>query len=184
MKKISLTAILTLIVMLVASCGGKTPASAYADSLEVINTVWGAYGETDKFPAGGGDSSNMSMEGPAKFDHTNKEELDVTLALPAALAEKIDDAASLMHMMNANTFTAGAYRLVDGADVKSFADEYKKNLDARQWMCGFPEKFVVISTGNYVVTAFGNGQIIDTFKTTATEKLEGATVVLEGAIAA
>ena len=185
MKKISIIAILTLIVMLVASCGGdKAPVSSYKDSLEVINTVWGAYAEADKFPAGGGDSANLSMEGPGKFDHTNKEELDTTLALPASQAEKIDDAASMMHMMNANTFTAGIYRLVEGTDVDSFAKAVKENLDARQWMCGFPEKFVIINTGSYVITAFGNGQIIDTFKTNATSTLENAKVVLEGAIAA
>ncbi len=181
MKKISVLAILTIIVMLVASCaGGKPETSSYADSLEVINTVWNAYGENDKFPAGGGDSSNMSMEGPAKFDHTNKEELDVTLALPASQADNIDDAASIMHMMNANNFTGGIYRLIDGVDVKAFADDFKKGLDSRQWMCGFPEKYVVINTGNYVLAAFGNAQLIDTFKTTATGALEGASVVAEG----
>ncbi|MBR4087138.1 MAG: hypothetical protein IKK30_04700, partial [Clostridia bacterium] len=90
----------------------------------------------------------------------------------------------MMHMMNANTFTAGIYRLVEGTDVDSFAKAVKENLDARQWMCGFPEKFVIINTGSYVITAFGNGQIIDTFKTNATSTLENAKVILEGAIAA
>ena len=192
MKKVSIIAILTLIVMLVASCAGgnapsdttNTTTSSYENALEVINTVWNAYGEADKFPVGGGDSANLSMEGPGKFDHTNKEELDVTLALPAAQADSIDDAASMMHMMNANNFTAGIYRLVEGTDVESFALAVKENLDNRQWMCGFPEKFVIISTGNYVITAFGNTQLIDTFKTTATGTLESAAVVLEGAIVA
>ncbi|MBR6793154.1 MAG: hypothetical protein IKM48_02210 [Clostridia bacterium] len=185
MKKISVIAMLLLVVMLIASCGKPAAnESAYKDSLEVINTVWSAYPEADKFPVGGGDSANMSMEGPAKFDHTNKEELDVTLALPASEAEKIDDAASMMHMMNANTFTAGVYRLVDGTDAEAFANAYKSNLDNRRWMCGFPEKFIVINTGSYVITAFGNGQVIDTFKATATEKLDSAKVVLEGNIEA
>jgi len=184
MKKISIVAILAIIAMLVTACSGGAPASSYADSLEVINTVWNAYGEADKFPAGGGDSANLNMEGPAKFDHTNKEELDVTLALPTAFADKIDDAASMVHMMNANTFTAGIFRLTDGADAESFAKEYKSTLDARQWMCGFPEKYVVISTGNYVISAFGNGELIATFTKTATEKLENAAVVAEGAIEA
>ncbi len=183
MKKISMIAILVLIVTMIASCGSAA-TSSYESSLEVINTVWNAYDEADKFPAGGGDSANLNMEGPGKFDHTNKEELDVTLGLPADLAEKIDDAASMMHMMNANNFTAGIYRLTDGTEIEAFADGIKANLDQRQWMCGFPEKFVIISTGNYVIAAYGNGQIIDTFKATATESLEAAKVVLEGAIEA
>ena len=101
----------------------------------------------------------------------------------AALADQIDDAASMVHMMNANQLTAAAYRLVDGTDAAAFAKDYKANLDSRQWMCGFPEKFVVIGSGNYVVTAFGNTMNIDNFKAAA-EKLENATVLLEGAIEA
>ncbi len=183
MKKISLIAVLTLIVVLVASCGGKAVTSSYADSLEVMNTIWSNVDEANKFPVGGGDSANLNMEGPGKFDHANKEELGVTLALPAALADKIDDAASMVHMMNANQLTAAAYRLVDGTDAAAFAKDYKANLDGRQWMCGFPEKFVVVGSGNYVVTAFGNAMNIDNFKAAA-EKLENATILLEGAIEA
>ena len=183
MKKISLIAVLTLIVVLLTSCGGKAATSSYTDSLEVINTVWSNVAEADKFPVGGGDSANLNAEGPGKFDHTNKDELDVTLALPAALAYQIDDAASMMHMMNANQLTAAAYRLVKGTDAEAFAKDYKANLDGRRWMCGFPEKFVVIGSGNYVVTAFGNATNIDNFKAAA-EKLENATILLEGAIEA
>ena len=185
MKKITLIAILTLVAVLIAACsGGNAATSPYESSLEVINTVWNSFAEADKFPVGGGDSANLNAEGPGKFDHTNKEELDVTLALPAALAEQIDDAASMMHMMNANQLTVGAYRLVDGTDAAAFAKDYKANLDVRRWMCGFPEKFVVISSGNYVVTAFGNGMNIDNFKAAATANLENAAVLLEGAIEA
>lgn len=188
MKKVSIIAVLTLIVMLICSCGGgnntDTNTGSYADSLEVINTVWNAYAEESKFPAGGGSSDNLNMEGAGKFDHTNKEELDVTLAFPADYADKIDDAASLMHMMNANTFTAGIYRLTDSADASGLSDAFKAGLASRRWMCGFPEKYVVINTGSYVITAFGNGELIDNFKATATDALDGATVLAEGNIEA
>ena len=50
-------------------------------------------------------------------------------------------------------------------------------------MCGFPEKFVVLQSGDYVVTAFGVADIMDYFKTTVSG-LEGFTVVLEGDIVA
>ena len=181
MKKISLIAVLTLIVVLVASCGGKAVTSSYADAAEVMNTIWSNVAEADKYPVGGGDSENLNMEGPGKFDYTNKDELDVTLALPAALADQIDDAASMMHMMNANMMTAGAYRLVEGTDATAFANDYKANLADRRWMCGSPEKYIVIGSGNYVVTAFGSAQNIDSFKAAA-EKLENATVLVEGDI--
>ncbi|MBQ7117775.1 MAG: bacteriocin transport accessory protein, partial [Clostridia bacterium] len=76
-----------------------------------------------------------------------------------------------------------AYKLKEGTDVAAFAADFEAGLNGRQWMCGFPEKFAVIQTGSFVVTAFGNGQIIDLFKTKAMT-LENAVLVLEGAIAA
>ena len=65
-------------------------------AVDILNTVWGSYEETEKFPVGGGDSANLNFEGPAAFDATNAEELDVTLGFPTAQAEKIDDAAKLL----------------------------------------------------------------------------------------
>ena len=186
MKKLSILTLAVILLTMLAACSG-TPAttgtSSYADATEVLTKVWSTYADNEKFAAGGGDYDNTVMDGPGKFDVTKTEDLDAMLALPSAQAANVDDAASLIHMMNANTFTGAAYRLKDGADVTAFANDFKANLDSRRWMCGFPEKFVVIKTGNYVVTAFGNGEIVDLFKTKSTGTLENATVVLEAAIA-
>lgn len=35
----------------------------------------------------------------------------------------------------------------------------------RQWMCGFPDKLVVISVDDYLVSVFGNEELVNTFKT-------------------
>ncbi len=187
MKKI--TAILLALVVIVAAfaaCGGeKEPeaTSSYADATEVLTTVFAAYAEENKFPVGGGDEANQSFEAPAKYDHTLAEELNVVAKLPAGQSANITEAATAMHMMNSNSFTGAAYKLADGADAAAFAEDFKAELDNAQWMCGFPEKFVVIKTGSFVVTAFGVADIMDYFKTTATATLEGAEVVLEGNIA-
>lgn len=182
---------LAVVLVLFAACGGNgnegTGASSYADATEVLSTVWAGYAdesEENKFPIGGGDSANLTMDAPGKFDIAATEELDVTLALPASQTANIEDAASMVHMMNANNFTGAAYKLKEGTDVAAFAKDFQDGLNVRQWMCGFPERFVVIQTGNFVVTAFGNGQIIELFATKASNTLENATIVLEGDIAA
>lgn len=195
MKK--LTAILlaaAVVLVLFAACGGNTDtnkdnsgASSYADATAVLSAVWAAYAdeaEENKFPIGGGDSANLTMDAPGKFDIAATEELDVTLALPASQTANIEDAASMMHMMNANNFTGAAYKLKEGTDAAAFAKDFQDGLNGRQWMCGFPEKFVVIQTGDFVVTAFGNGQIIELFATKASGTLENAAIILEGDIAA
>lgn len=185
MKKFT-AIVLALVTVLVcfAACSGKTNGPAYASAVEVFTKVFDSYAEDQKFPIGGGDEANMSMEAPAKYDHTLTEELNNVAALPASQAENITDAATGMNMMMANNFTAAAYLLKDGTDAQAFADAYKSELDVRRWMCGCPEKFVVIASGNCVVTAFGLANTIDYFKTQATTVLEGATVLAEGDIVA
>ena len=75
---------------------------------------------------------NMTEDAPGTFGITDADELDRMLGFPAADAEKIDNAASIMHMMNANTFTCGAYHLKNADDVKSVAADLKENVMGRQ----------------------------------------------------
>lgn len=146
----------------------------------ILQTIWATYEEGNKFAAGGGDSNNMVMDEPGTFDITNTEELNATLGFPTDYADKIDDAASLMHMMNANTFTGGVYHVTNADDVTAVADALKENIMNRQWMCGFPETLIIVTVDdNYVISAFGNGEIIETFKNKTTGAFENATVVYE-----
>ncbi len=155
----------------------QAPAADAVNPLDVLTNAWAAMGDEEKFPIGGGDSANMVMGAPGAFDIANAEELDALLGLSADGAAKIDGAASLLHMMNANTFTCGAFSVVAGEDVSAFVTALKDNIQARQWMCGFPEKLVIVTIDNVVVSMFGNGQIVDSF----TAKL-GGTVVVDEAI--
>lgn len=154
------------------------------DALEILTTVWGTYEEADKFPVAGGDSANQNFEGPAAFDAANAEELDVTLGFPAAQVEKIDDAASMMNAMMANNFTAGVYHVKadNKDDVETVATTIKDNIMAKQWMCGMPEKMVIVVIDDYVVSAFGLGDTIDVFKTKVTETYGNAYVLYEEVI--
>lgn len=195
MKKI-LAIVLALAAVLAcfAACGGgdktntdadtetQAPAApVYADATEVLTKIFATYTEENKFPIGGGDEANMSMEAPAKYDYTLADELNVVAALPATQSANIEDAATALNMMMSNNFTGAAYLLKEGADAQAFADDYKAELANKQWMCGMPEKYVVVKTGNYVVTAYGLATVIDYFKTQALT-LEGAELLVEGDI--
>ena len=150
------------------------------DAAGVLKEIWATYEAENKFAAGGGDSQNMVMDEPGKFDVTNTEELDATLGFPTDYADKIDDAASLMHMMNANTFTGGIYHVTNADDVTAVCDALKENIMKRHWMCGFPETLIIVTVDdNYVISAFGNGQIIETFKNKISGVYANATVVYE-----
>ena len=150
------------------------------DATDLFTQVWNSYGDEDKFPVGGGDFDNIVMDAPGKFDVSKAEELDSTLGLPQSSAAMIDDAASMMHMMNANTFTGGVYHVADAANQDAVIDSLKDNIMNRQWMCGFPDTLIVAKVGGeYVVSAFGNAEIIETFKTNLKATFEMTDVVVE-----
>jgi len=151
-----------------------------ADATELLTNVWNSYEEADKFPIGGGDYDNIVMDAPGKYDVAKVEDLDAVLGLPQSAATMIDDAASMMHMMNANTFTAGAYHVMDASNQQNVMDSLKDNIMNRQWMCGFPDTLIIASVGGeYVVSAFGNAEIIETFKNNLQAQYEITEIVYE-----
>ena len=87
----------------------------------------------------------------------------ITEILPADEAGKIDGAASLVHMMNLNTFTCGAFHVKNSGDVSALCGALRENILARHWMCGFPDKLVIVTVGDYIVSVYGNEELVDTF---------------------
>ncbi|MBQ8663975.1 MAG: hypothetical protein IJ471_08965 [Eubacterium sp.] len=190
MKKLIALTLAVVCIFAFAGCGstnapeggnaadGSTPA--YASAEEVLTKVWGAYAEDEKFPAWGSNAETMVDGAPGAFDVSNTDELTASLVVPADLADNIDDAANLMHGMNLNMFTAAVFH-VD--DASAFIDPYIDNLKANQWMCGAPEKYVIIDAGDgYVVTAFGAADLMETFEVRAIDALEGSSMISTGSV--
>lgn len=164
--------------------GGDQKASAYKDSLEVLNDVVASYEKDDLFAMYGGDQEQAVMDAPGKFDIAKTEEMEMNLGVPKDWLSNIEDAASMVHMMNANTFTGAAYRLKDGADMDGFADAVAASLKEKQWVCGQPDTVIVIQVdASYVITAFGEGEMMERFKNNALSALSGAKVMLEESLA-
>lgn len=193
MKKIFSVCVMVLLLSSLFGCGsGKNQTegsqggenSEYTDSLDVLNQIMAVYSEEDLFSIYGGNQENAVMDAPGKFDISKTEELSFSLGLPESQIASIDDAASMVHMMNANTFTGAAYHLKEGTDVDSFADEVKENILNTQWVCGFPDTLLIINAGGgYVITAYGETEIMNTFKENVQSALEGASIMVEAPIA-
>lgn len=156
-------------------------ANKPSSPLNLLNTVWKSYSEDDKFPASGGDYSeeNAKDDAPGKFDVSDSAVLESTLAVPEDSADLLKKAASLTHMMNLNTFTAGAFQLKDSKNANKFAKAMKESIENRRWVCGFPDKFVIIKVNGYVVSAFGAEDLIDTFKSKTLKAYQDAKVYCE-----
>ncbi len=191
MKKMTVLLLAAAMIYALSGCGGKQGGAAeqgsgeskYGEALEVLSEVVKAYDENDLFSMYGGNQENAVMDAPGKFDIGKTEELDISLGLPADQVSNIEDAASMVHMMNANTFTGAAYRLKAGTDMDAFAEAVKAGLLARQWICGQPDTMVIINVdGRYVLTAFGAAELMEIFKNNALAALEGAQVIIEAPI--
>ena len=190
MKKVLAILLAVLTVCSLAACAARTGgaedsnAADIPDALTLLNTVWASYTDDEKFPAAGGDydEANMTDGAPGKVGLEDAESVEYLLSVPADIVSKFDDAASLLHMLNGNTFTCGAYRLKDPADVDSVAASIKEYVMGKQWMCGFPDKLLVASVGNYVIECFGAEDLVNTFRDKLAAAYPSANVITDEAI--
>ena len=175
MKKIAALVLAVAMALPFAACskkeggGGTTSAGAQTEenrsggALEILEKVWDGYTADEKFPATGGYGKYMKDGRPGKIDAGDAETLDFELGFPKSEASAIDDAASLMHMLNQNNFSCGVYHVKNSGDTAALAGKIRDNILNRQWLCGFPEKLVILTVGDYIVSVFGAAELTDTF---------------------
>lgn len=158
------------------------PAAAVDDALTILNAIWNTYSDEEKFPAAGGDSEHAVDGAPGSFDASNADSLSYLLTFPADDASLIDSAASLVHMMNLNTFTCGAFHVADANNVARLADDLRTTIQAKHWMCGFPDKLVIVTVGQSVLSVYGNEELVNTFRDKLLTSYSAATAVYDEAI--
>lgn len=158
------------------------PAAAVDDALTILNAIWNTYSDEEKFPAAGGDSEHAVDGAPGSFDVSNADSLSYQLTFPADDASLIDSAASLVHMMNLNTFTCGAFHVADANNVTRLADDLRTTIQAKHWMCGFPDKLVIVTVGQSVFSVYGNEELVNTFRDKLLASYPTAAAVYDEAI--
>ena len=187
MKKTISLALALVLTLSLAACGknGNTGSSADvpADANTLLTTVWDSYTDDEKFPAAGGDYTTPVEDAPGAVDISDADNLNYMLTLPVEDASKIDGAAALGHMMNANTFTCGAFHVTSKDDVDAVAQDLRDAIQSKQWMCGFPDKLVIFTYDQYVVSLYGAEDLVDTFRDKFTAAYSDSVVAYDEAIA-
>ena len=150
----------------------------------VLQNIWNEYAEDEKFAIIGGNPEAFYMDGPGSWDMTYAENMTYSLLVPADSIASIEEAGSIIHMMNANTFTCGAFKLTEGTDAKAFADTMQAAVQGNQWMCGFPETLVIANVDGCVVVAFGVNDAMTPFQTHLANAYADAEILYNEAIAA
>lgn len=178
-----------MMLFTLAACGqkdnggnGGTDAAAPADSLDLLTKVWDSYTDDEKFSAVGGDYDHSVDDAPGAFDISQADNVEYMLTLPQDKVSLIDGAASLMHMMNANTFTCGAFHPAKAEDADTLAQTLRDSIQGKQWMCGFPDKLVVAKVGGYVVSFYGDQDLVNTFRDKLSAAWAGTEIVFDEAI--
>lgn len=152
----------------------ETAPAASGDALSILTAVWNAYSDDEKFPA--------AEDAPISMDISNVDDISYLLTFPAEDASLIDGAASLTHMMNLNTFTCGAFHAVSAQDVTKLADDLHTAIADKQWMCGFPDKLVIVTLDQYVISMYGHEDLINTFRDKLQAAYSSAAIAYEEAI--
>ena len=197
-KLIALLMALTMVAMMAACSTGnnETPATdatetteavnvpTVGSALEVLETIWNAYGDDEKFAVIGGNIENAVDGAPGNYDLAYAENLTYNLLVPAELIANIDDAASMIHMMNANNFTSGVVHLTEGTDVAAFTEAMHTAISTNPWICGFPEKMIVaVIDGSYVLISFGVNDAMNPFEAHLNEVYANAEIIYNEALA-
>lgn len=169
MKKFFALMLAAVMALSLVACGSSNDAkddqfgdkpAEITSALGILETAWNDYGDDEKFSVVGGKTGeNMVEDAPADYDLSDRATAEANLALPEAA--QVDQAATLSHALNANTFTAAAYHAT--GDAKELASSLRDSIQQHHWMCGFPEKVVVAVRGEYVVTVVGAEDLVDAF---------------------
>ena len=134
------------------------------------------------------ETEGTSTEGKAGPTPLDVEEASMTFKTVSLISDdsfaKIEDAAVFHHMMNMNTLATSIMRVASADDTTSVANSLKDSVGGNEiWMCGFPERYVVITIDTYVISAYGNTDMVNAIKTAVTETYTNAVVVADEAFA-
>ena len=162
----------------------EAPAAPTSNSsVEILNAIWGAYGEDEMFPIYGGNMEDAVMDAPGAYNMAYAEGMTFNLLVPADQIANVAEAASMIHMMNANTFTCGVFRLADGVAAADFAAAMEAAVMGNMWMCGFPETLVIADIDGHVLVAFGINDAMNPFQTHFAAAYPDAEILFNEAIA-
>ena len=152
----------------------QTAPAASGDALSILTAVWNTYNDDEKFP--------VAEDAPISMDISSIDNISYLLTFPAEDAALIDGAASLTHMMNLNTFTCGAFHAVSTQDAAKLADDLHTAIADKHWMCGFPDKMVIVTLDQTVISLYGHEDLVNTFRDKLQAAYPSAAIAYEEAV--
>jgi hypothetical protein len=158
--------------------------TATSTSAQILNKIWMGYGENERCASYGGTVEHSINDAPGDLDLSNTEEITNRYLLPLDQLANVENGASLVHLMNNNIFTAAAFKMKDGADVRAAAKALRDNIQKNRWLCGQPDHLLVAEAERHLLMAFAAKENMDTFRQKLSTAYSGATIIYDEAVTA
>ena len=166
----------------VTTVPNSQPTGEATGSVALLEAIWARFGEDEKFSTYGGSIESAVTDAPGALNMAATEELTGSYLLPADKLGSITEGASLVHMMNANIFTAVAVK-VEGGDVQPLFESWRDAIQANRWICGQPDRLLMASVeGEYLLMSFGSGDAMTLFQAKLAEAVPQVRILYNEAI--
>ena len=130
---------------------GQTAASG------ILKQIWSAYDEQDRFAVYGGMMEHPTENAPGDLDMHLAMLWAPRYHIPLAHLDKLEQGASLSHLMNGNLLTVTAFRLADSADTAAIARDWRWELQHSYWVSGQPNRLLLAQVEkSFLLMAFGS----------------------------
>lgn len=119
---------------------------------------------------------------PGPISLEDAEGLQTQTLFPADSVNKIQSAAIFYNMMNMNNGTFSAFKVKNESDLQSLADQMQHNIKNNQWICGFPEYYVIMHSDNILICAYGLENSLRAWKSAVSSTYVNAEILYENTI--
>ena len=162
--------------------GSEPLGTADTSSARILSTIWTQYDVNERFASYGGTVEHSVSDAPGDLDMNNTEEITAKYLLPVEQLAMVENGASLVHLMNSNIFTAAAFSMKEGTDVKAAAKALRDNIQKTQWICGQPDWMLIAQVEGHLLMAFGAKENMDTFRQKLSAAFENAGILYDEAV--
>lgn len=132
-----------------------------SNAVAILEQIWGQFSQEERFACYGGSIEHAVNDAPGSLELDNIEELASKYLFPGAMLQDVKEAASLVHMMNSNIFTAMVVRLSSDGDMEMLYKQWRDAIQNNRWICGQPDRLILAQIdGDSLLMSFGSKDIM------------------------
>ena len=127
-------------------------------------------------------SYEMPKNEPGALSLDHFDEWETQTMLPADAISQIQNAAIFYNLMNMNNGTFYAFKLKNESEVDSLGGRMQSNIKSNYWICGFPERLLIMRTDDVLICAYGLESAMNAWKDSVSSVYKNAKVLYDEAL--